>query len=168
MTLEELNDEREVLRLAHRYAQALDRGDTAAWAELFTKDYVFGRARGGGLHYDEVVRLPELQLQRYASTWHGVQTQNVTLHGDGTAEGETYCIARHIYSDDHIRPGADPFSLSHDMLLRYQDRYRKDDGVWRFCERRVISEMRVVHHVILPPASAAGAPAADKSSRRGF
>ena len=143
-----LIDENEVRNLSHRYAQAIDRGDAVAWSALFTKDAEFKRAGRPPLPYEGILELPATQLRRYAKTWHGVQTQNITLHGE-EAEGEVYCIARHIYTDYHNVPGVFPFSLVHDLLVRYQDVYRKEDGVWRIRSREINIDLREVRQVTL-------------------
>ena len=98
--------------------------------------------------YDQIARSPELQLRRYQKTWHGVLTQVIKVDGDH-AEGEVYCLARHIWTASHNTPGDMPFSLSHDMTIRYQDEYRKDDGEWKFTVRKLTIDLRTVSQVEL-------------------
>jgi SnoaL-like domain len=143
-----LHDEWEIRNLSHRYAQALDRGDTETWRSLFTADVMLQTGDKAPSSYSELVGSPELQLRRYQKTWHGVLTQVIHVDGD-QAEGEVYCLARHIWTDSHNTPGDMPFSLSHDMTIRYQDRYRKDNGEWKFAVRKITIDLRTVSQVEL-------------------
>ncbi len=140
-----MHDEWAVRDLSHRYAVALDRNDREAWRALFSDDIAFesgGSVRG----LDDVLRIPDDQLQRYASTLHSVTTQVVSVDGD-RAHGEVYCQAHHIYRDFH-QNGRYPFDLSHDFLIRYEDDYARIDGRWLFTRRRVITEARHVRQII--------------------
>lgn len=148
-----LHDEWEIRHLSHRYAQALDRGDTETWRSLFTADVMLQTGDKAPSSYSELVGSPELQLRRYQKTWHGVLTQVIHVDGD-QAEGEVYCLARHIWTDSHNTPGDMPFSLSHDMTIRYQDQYRKDEGEWKFAVRKITIDLRTVSQVELFSGSA--------------
>lgn len=148
MSFEQLRDEWEIHKLSHLYAQAVDRGDGKAWAALFTRDGVLQVGDGAVLGLDVIAGIPERQLQRYAKTFHGVLTQVINLNGE-VADGEVYCIARHISTDYHNTPGSMPFSLSHDVVIRYHDQYRKEDGVWRFSRRALTVDFRQVSQVEL-------------------
>jgi SnoaL-like domain len=148
-----LHDEWEIRNLSHRYAQALDRGDTETWRSLFTADVMLQTGDKAPSSYSELVGSPELQLRRYQKTWHGVLTQVIHVDGD-QAEGEVYCLARHIWTDSHNTPGDMPFSLSHDMTIRYQDQYRKDEGEWKFAVRKITIDLRTVSQVELFSGSA--------------
>ena len=69
-------------------------------------------------------------MQRYVATTHFIGNHRVELAGD-TATGETYCLAHHIYDDGSERR----------MLvwsIRYQDRYVRQEGAWRFAQRRLL------------------------------
>jgi ketosteroid isomerase-like protein len=143
-----LHDEWEIRNLAHRYAQALDRGDTATWKSLFTADAILQTGDKPPIRYEQIARSPEQQLRRYRKTWHGVLTQVIQVNGDH-AEGEVYCLARHIWTGSHNTPGDMPFSLSHDMTIRYEDEYRKDGGEWKFAVRKLTIDLRTVSQVEL-------------------
>lgn len=140
-----MRDELAVRDLSHRYAIALDRNDREAWRALFSDDIAFesgGSVRG----LEDVLRIPDDQLQRYAKTVHEVTTQLVSVDGD-RAHGEVYCQAHHIYQDFH-QNGRFPFDLSHDFLIRYEDDYARIDGRWVFTRRRVNTEARQVRQII--------------------
>jgi hypothetical protein len=146
--MDNLYDEWEIKNLSHRYAQAIDRGDTAAWSALFTADVMLQTGDKPPSSYDDIVRSPELQLRRYQKTWHGVLTQVIQVDGD-QAEGEVYCLARHIWTASHNTPGDMPLALSHDMTIRYEDKYRKENGQWRFSLRKLTIDLRTVSQVEL-------------------
>ena len=143
-----MRDEIEIRNLSHRYAVALDRNDRDAWRALFSDDIAFesgGTVRG----LDDVVRIPDDQLQRYAKTLHSVTTQVISVDGD-RAHGEVYCHAHHIYQDFH-QNGRFPFDLSHDFVIRYEDDYARIDGRWVFTRRKVFTEARHVRQIIPAP-----------------
>lgn len=140
-----MRDELEIRALSHRYAVALDRDDRAEWRALFSDDIAFesgGTVRG----LEDVLRIPEIQLQRYEKTLHSVTTQVVSIDGD-RAEGVVYCSAHHIYRDTH-QGGRFPFDLTHDFLIRYEDEYARVEGRWVFTRRSVVTEAREVHQII--------------------
>ncbi|MGE0668382.1 MAG: nuclear transport factor 2 family protein [Sphingomonadales bacterium] len=149
LSFEQLRDEWEIAKLVHRYAQAVDRGDCDAWAACFTRDVELRVSDGAALGYDTIVGIPERQLKRYSRTFHGVLTQTATLLSADTAEGEVYCVARHVWTDYHNSPGSMPFSMTHDFVIKYTDRYRKDDGVWRIRRRALTVDFREVSQVEL-------------------
>ena len=143
--LQDLLDERDIKNLSHRYAIALDRDDREEWASLFSDDVAFesgGATRG----LDDVLRIPRVQLARYAKTLHAVTTQKIVLAGD-TATGEVYCVAHHLWRDTH-QNGRLPFDLSHNFLIRYEDDYARVDGRWVFTRRRLSTEARFVDQII--------------------
>lgn len=146
--LASMRDELEIRNLSHRYAIALDRNDREAWRALFSDDIAFesgGSVRG----LEDVLRIPDDQLARYATTHHAVTTQLITIDGD-RAHGEVYCYAHHMYQDTH-QGGRLAFDISHDFLIRYEDEYARIDGRWVFTRRAVNTQAREVRQII-PPA----------------
>jgi SnoaL-like domain len=97
-----LYDELEIRNLSHRYAQALDRGDTATWRSLFTADVMRQTGDKPPSSYDQIARSPEMQLRRYQrrgtasspksfkstatmprerfTAWHATFGQRLTIH----------------------------------------------------------------------------------------
>ncbi|TQK20390.1 SnoaL-like protein [Microbacterium sp. SLBN-154] len=148
----ERDDEREIRDLSHRYAVALDRGDTESWAALFAEDVAF-ESGGTVRRREDVLAIPADQLRRYERTLHAVTTQVIARDGD-RATGTVYCIAHHLYRDTH-QHGRFPFDLTHAFLIRYEDEYARIDGRWVFGRRHVVTEARYVHQVIPGPPVAA-------------
>jgi uncharacterized protein (TIGR02246 family) len=118
-----------LLRLAYRYAQAVDRYDGDAAADCFTED---GRilSPAATLEGREQIRtvIPAKMKELFLRTLHVVGNQVVRIDGD-SAEGETYCVAHHIMK-------APDGSLSKlEWGLRYQDRFVRIGGRWYFRSR---------------------------------
>ncbi len=125
-------DEWAIRKLSMEYARTADRGDGPGMAALFTDDSVI---EGPGFKIEgpgQIGHNPGMLKSMYASTFHTVLNQTVTVSGD-TAEGETYCIAYHL---NHPKDGV---HTRLDWAIRYQDRYRRQgDGGWKFTYRRLI------------------------------
>jgi hypothetical protein len=58
MTFEQMRDEWEIQKLSHRYAQLVDRGDSKAWASLFTPDGVLRVGDGMEVGLDVIEGIP--------------------------------------------------------------------------------------------------------------
>jgi len=143
-----LSDEWAVHKLAHRYAIALDRSDFDAWASLFTEDVVWqtvGRPAFHGLA--EVMEVPKRLHAVYKNTFHSVLTQHADVKST-SAEGETYCVAHHMFDYNFVSQGRDPVGLSYNYLIRYHDRFRKTDGIWKYSERILVMVSRQVDQII--------------------
>lgn len=146
-------EEHEVLRLAHKYAYAVDSGDSSILEQIFTLDaHWFFKGRPDVKCYDEIVQIPARLKENFVATHHAIQTQHVELTGS-EGRGVTYCIAYHMFSRDFVDPGRDPIQVAHNYVLRYHDRYRREDGIWRFCERQLDIIFRRVDHVAALPES---------------
>jgi len=120
--------------LAARYALAVDRRDPSALAALFAPDgcVVLPEALGGTTLAD----WPQLvdTVRRFDRTRHVVHQQVVDVSG-GTATGETYGEAHHLYRrDGQLR---DTF-----LVLRYLDEFVGDDGRWWFSRRQLVVDWR--------------------------
>jgi hypothetical protein len=71
-------------------------------------------------------------LSNYAATMHFNGQNSIVLDGD-RATGETYTLAHHVLDSDEGR------SLLV-LYIRYEDSFIKQDGVWRFAERKLLIE----------------------------
>jgi hypothetical protein len=128
--IERLLDEAALRRTAELYAQGADRRDKALWSSILTEDCVLevpgidlkGRA--------QIVGALDIMAQLYAATQHRVHNQVVSIEGD-RAHGETYSVADHL-----TVAGGQTTMLT--WAIRYQDRWRREAGQWRFAHRRLV------------------------------
>jgi SnoaL-like domain len=133
-----LADRLALRELVETYAHCVDRRDAPLLDSLFVDDaelLVFddltatepARALRGR---EELARITR-SLKRYVATTHFIGNHRVELAGD-TATGETYCLAHHIYDGDS---GVRRLLV---WSIRYQDRYVRHEGAWRFAQRRLL------------------------------
>jgi hypothetical protein len=128
--LQTLEDIEEIRRLKIRYAELCDEGfDPDALVSLFTDDGVwdageFGRFRGHGemrAYWRETAAVTQFALHYMAN--HAVDVAaggmeargRCYLLGTATREGQAYWMA-----------------------VRYDERYRKVDGLWLFAEMKLL------------------------------
>lgn len=126
-----LLDEREILRVMHRYTHALDYGLDEEYVALYTPDGVFDvRHKDGSEWHVErghdmirawVATYPKPPAQRRK---HLVLSPVITVDGD-TAHAESYlfCLKGDAYPDLYI-------------FGRYVDEFVKVDGQWLIKNRR--------------------------------
>jgi SnoaL-like domain len=128
--LERLVDEAALRRTAELYAQGADRRDKLIWAAVMTQDCVIeapGIELKGRAH---IVAALDIMAQMYVSTQHRVHNQVVSIDGD-SAHGETYSVAEHLSV-------ADGRTTILTWAIRYQDRWRREAGQWRFAHRALV------------------------------
>ena len=132
-----IQDHVEIRRLVDRYAACMDALDLDGFEALWAPDAVLeihedgpaapatGRLKAGR-HF----HLAFERLAAYQRTLHHVTTHLVHVDGD-RASGTTCCEAHHV-----DRPGGtDATDLV--MHIRYEDRFVRHAGSWRFAHRRV-------------------------------
>ncbi|MBO0728820.1 MAG: nuclear transport factor 2 family protein [Acidimicrobiaceae bacterium] len=123
-----LEDMVEIQQLVNNYGRLLDRGDFAAYAELFATDgeVLLGPvARAAGR--DEVRKAMEAAVPApYGNSFHIIGTPIVTLDGD-TASSEVMWTV--------INRGADGRPVV-GMIGRHKDDLVREDGRWRFKRRK--------------------------------
>jgi hypothetical protein len=107
----------------------VDRRDWAQAETLFTDDAVLVGPRFELVGRAAIVR-GLASVERYRATFHAVLNQLFEISG-GEASGETYCLANHLFERDGTQRKLD-------WGIRYQDRCRRTDGVWRFVRRELI------------------------------
>ncbi|HZP31452.1 MAG TPA: nuclear transport factor 2 family protein [Acidimicrobiia bacterium] len=127
-------------QLVETYAHAADRRLSEVSGSLFTDDGLLAIYDGDpeGQEPNRTRRGPEqiaramVSLDRYAVTTHflGQQTVEFDAADPHVASGETYCLAHHVTKTDEGR-------RMYVMSIRYLDRYRRVDGIWKFEERRL-------------------------------
>jgi ketosteroid isomerase-like protein len=139
MQLTRLFDEAALRRTAELYAQGADRRDQATWAAITTEDCVI-EAPGIILRGQrEIVAALDVMARLYVATQHRVHNQIASVDGD-RAHGETYSVAEHLSA---IEGGRTLLTWA----IRYQDRWRREQGQWRFEHRFLIldwTETRVL------------------------
>ena len=115
-----------IQRLMYRYARCADTRDYAGFARVFCKDAVFDFMGNEVTPYGAIEQMMHA-LDKYTATLH--QVQNVFYEVDGnSAEGETYCVASHLFDDED---GTSKI----DMGIVYRDRLRRGAEGWRIARR---------------------------------
>ena len=134
ITPEEAGDRLAIRELIDAYAHCADTRDAEGQKALFTDDTHFvvymdgeGTAPTQDLHGREALTPVFAALNQYEVTMHFNGQSTVSLDGD-RANGDTYCIAHHVFSSD----GERRIMLAY---LRYLDTIVKQDGRWLFAER---------------------------------
>jgi ketosteroid isomerase-like protein len=127
---------RELHELVERYAQAVDRADGAAVAELFADDGVLGlwmdpgsdRKTGEKVGPEQIATVGD-GLGRYVATHHTISSHTSIVDGRH-ASGETLCTAHHVEEVGGKR---------HDrvLYLRYLDTFTRTTDGWRFARREL-------------------------------
>jgi SnoaL-like domain len=125
-----LLDEHDLRRSAELYAQGADRRDRALWRSIMTEDCVIEAPGVELVGRERVVAALDLLEKMYPRTQHRVHNQVVTIDGDA-AHGETYCTADHVKLVDGRRTVSS-------WAIRYQDRWRREGGQWRFAKRTLV------------------------------
>lgn len=135
MTNTNPTDRLDLRDLAQRYADAIDRRDVTDLTDLFTEDGSMGVYEHGEtdsvLEYRGIEELASVLglVTIYAATFHIVANHRCAVDGS-TATGTTYCLARHLVESD-----AEVKDI--EMLIRYDDSYRKTGGQWQFTRRDI-------------------------------
>jgi hypothetical protein len=150
--LETLLAREEIRALVQLYARGIDRKDIGLLRTLYTKDGTHShRAHFSGAAEVYMEQLEKNLPQSTSRAAHYICNHLISIDGE-QGEGEVYALAWHMFED-----GKGGFA--EDLVgVRYVDRYRKEDGDWRFASRDVAIEFRVQHPIAapdgLPPAPA--------------
>lgn len=133
--LREIADQLELRRLVETYGRYADERAFEDFAELFTADggmevYTPGEPEPltVATGHEELALVPRGN-DGFPQTFHFVGNHYVEVFGD-TAEGLTYCMAHHLQEEK-----AETETIV--MLIRYNDRYARVDGRWRFTFRKL-------------------------------
>lgn len=129
-TLEErirrLEDRAELGELVARYALAVDDRDYPCIARLFTQDCVFGNVKGVARGRASVEAYYRERLGEFGPTYHIPHMQTLDFLGLDEARGTVMAHAELAIG-----------GVTYVVALRYLDRYRREEGCWRFQERQV-------------------------------
>ncbi len=138
-----MSDLHALRRTAERYGLGADRRDKALWREVLADDVEIvgpGFAISG---LEANLGSIDHLAHAFKATRHVVHDMDVAVSGD-TAQGETRSTAEHRLT------GADGGDVLLVWAIRYQDQWRRADGVWKFTRRELVvdwEEVRPVHDV---------------------
>ncbi|MFT4518356.1 MAG: ketosteroid isomerase-like protein [Halioglobus sp.] len=116
-----------IQRLMYAYAHCADHKDYAGFADVFCEDAVFGY-RGEPVTPLAAIQDMMLALEKYSRTLHQVTNVFYEVEGD-SAQGETYCLASHIFEDAGLE-------MKIDMGIVYNDALRRLPQGWRILNRQ--------------------------------
>ncbi|MBW0090153.1 nuclear transport factor 2 family protein [Pseudonocardia sp. KRD-184] len=120
-----LEDRAELHELVAVYGRLIDDRDVEGIGAIYTADAVFDSTAGPVSGRDAVLDYYRGQLDRYGMTYHYPHSHTVEFTGPDTATG---VVSAHA----ELAIGDTPFVVA----LRYLDSYRREDGRWKFHERR--------------------------------
>lgn len=141
----------EIRELVLLYSRGVDRKDPALLRDLYTKDATDTHGDSFDGTAEDYVQFLERAFPHMRYSGHHVCNHLISVDGD-EGEGEVYAIAYHVIPDGK---GAWTEDFG---CVRYIDRYRKEDGRWRFARRVVSYDLRTQRPF---PAAGKTAPPGD-------
>ena len=137
----------EIRELVLLYSRGVDRKDIPLLRSLYTSDATDHHGTFFSGTADEYIQFLERSLPHIHVSGHYVCNHLISVDGD-QGEGEVYALAYHIIPDSKG-------GMVEDLCcVRYVDRYRKENGRWRFAARVVSFDMRSVRAVAKPERAA--------------
>lgn len=139
-----LSVEPELQQLAYLYARAMDSNEPEILSEIMSDEIVI---QGPGFNIkglEKVLAIPATLNEFYRQTNHVVHQQLANIEG-GSAVAETYCSARHLLHTPS-ESGSDRIMV---MEIRYQDKFSRNSGVWKFTRRSLFVDWMEVRDVSL-------------------
>jgi len=135
----------EIRELVLLYSRGVDRKDIDLLRSLYTRDATddHGAHYSGGV--DGYLAFLERSVPHMHYSGHHVCNHLISVDGD-QGEGEVYALAYHIVPDG--KGGM----VEDFQFVRYIDRYRRDNGRWRFAARVVNFDVRNIRPVPAPAA----------------
>lgn len=121
-----------ISNLMFAYARCADRKDYAGFAQVFCEDAVFVYLGSPVTPLSGIQEMMQA-LEKYSRTLHQVSNVMYELEPDGSgdgdalgqrANGETYCIASHLYVEEGQDTKIEMGIIYHDELLRTRDGWR--------------------------------------------
>jgi uncharacterized protein (TIGR02246 family) len=144
MSVNRLDEEYELHRLALRYARACDTHDAMEFAAIFTEDGEIVSPGHTMTGRDQIVAVVPTALKRmYLRTMHIVMNDMAWIDGE-TAHGETYCLAH------HLTLAGEGKATDYIMSIVYANRFHKVNGVWYFSHRKLNLNWTQTQTVDLP------------------
>lgn len=120
----------EIRELALLYSRGVDRKDAALLRDLYTDDATDTHGDTFDGPAQDYVAFLERAFPHMRYSGHHICNHLISVNGN-QAEGEIYALAYHVIPDGHGGWQEDF------MCVRYLDRYRRQDGRWRFAQRVV-------------------------------
>jgi hypothetical protein len=145
----------EIRELVLLYSRGVDRKDIALLRSLYTSDATDHHGTAFSGTADEYIQFLDRSLPHIHVSGHYVCNHLISVDGD-QGEGEVYALAYHIIPDS--KGGV----MEDFCCVRYVDRYRRENGCWRFAARVVSFDMRSARPVP-KPERAAPSPLEDPS-----
>jgi hypothetical protein len=133
----------EIRELALLYSRGVDRKDPALLRDLYTRDGTDFHGDSFSGSAEDYVKFLENSFPHMPYSGHHICNHLISVDGE-EGEGEVYAVAYHLYPDG--KGGM----IEDLMLVRYIDRYRKEDGRWRFAARVVTYDYKTVRPVPTP------------------
>lgn len=130
MNLDQLLDEREIYRLAMRYASSLDTGDWPRLRTCFLDDAVADYPAGPQRCLAEIESFCRAVLEPLDASQHLIGNVECTL-GSDRAETTSYFQAQHLLRGT---PGGDTWTVGG----RYEDTVVRTEAGWRIERRRLV------------------------------
>ena len=137
----------EIRELALLYSRGVDRKDIELLRTLYAQDATDNHGKHYNGDAEGYLRFLEMSFPHMRYSGHHICNHLVSVDGD-QGEGEVYAIAYHLLPD-----GKGGW-LEDFMAVRYIDRYRKEQGRWRFASRVVAFD----HRFVRPVPTSAGSP----------
>jgi hypothetical protein len=126
----------QIRELVLLYSRGVDRKDAALLRTLYTRDATDTHGDSFDGNAEDYVQFLERSFPHMRYSGHHVCNHLISVDGDH-AEGEVYAIAWHM-----IPNGRDGWQEDL-MCVRYIDRYRCENGQWRFAKRVVTYDFRI-------------------------
>lgn len=147
--IDEMIAKDEIRDLALTYSRAVDRKDFVLLGQLYFPDA--GDEHGGNTTgtAKEFIELMPGWTEKTLVLAHNITNHLIKVDGD-YAEGEVYALA---YCVNDVGEGKQSGFL---QGVRYLDKYRRKNGIWKFAHRRVVTDYLLRSDP--PPAELEGAP----------
>jgi len=141
--IERIEIERDCERIVYEYSRSLDLGDTGGAADFFAKNGTLSRPMTPDqvIEGRENIRAALLTRPKSLLTKH--LATNVMIHVDGrdAAHGTSYLTMIATTPPTDAKP---PFASAGPIYFgEFRDRFVREDGAWKFLERRGSIQMRL-------------------------
>ncbi len=133
----------EIRELGMLYSRGVDRKDGPLLRTLYTKDATDTHGDTFDGPAEAYVDFLEKSFPYMRYSGHHICNHLISVNGD-EGEGEVYALAYHVIPDGK---GGWQEDL---MAVRYIDRYRKEEGRWKFAQRIVSYDYKAPRRAVEP------------------